>query len=171
MSPRYSYRIVGDGIRNSGPFGLQARSGERETPSVDEGSKVSFVLEIVSASVGAVAMTIGLVVVLIDSAAHALATANGTSTQSHSNDEAVGLSIVGFGLAGIVGGIVLVATNARIGVSQAPLSTSLSTQAGLILPGRSMAFAPRMPAFVDTRREGVPPSVPMLTVPLVGVRF
>jgi len=57
VSTEFSYRIAGDGIRNSRVFSVQPQSGDRETITVDEGSKAAFVAGILGVSVGALTMS------------------------------------------------------------------------------------------------------------------
>jgi hypothetical protein len=119
VSSAFAYRIAGDGIRNSRVFSVHAQAGDRETIDVDEAYTSGLVLGIVSASVGALAMAVGLFVVLVNSLADSL---DGTGT-SNSGGE-TGWVIAGVGLAGVIGGAVAIANNARTGVTPGVASSS-----------------------------------------------
>ena len=90
VSPKFEYRIAGDGIRSSRAFSLSAHDGGRETLTVDEGSKSGFVLGIVSASVGGLVMVIGLFVVLVNATARLVDTSTGTSSTGDTSGENLG---------------------------------------------------------------------------------
>jgi len=173
VSTEFSYRIAGDGIRNSRVFSVQPQSGDRETITVDEGSKAAFVAGILGVSVGALTMTIGLLVLLAESIATGLE--DGSDTQDRSN-EALGAGLAGLGLAGVVGGSVAIATNARTGVTQG----AVSSQGASLSPAGSAGAAavaglqgPLNHAFEEGHRDsawaGALP--PLVGVPLFGGRF
>ena len=162
----YSYRIGGAGIRNSRPFGLVDENGKRHTLYVDEASKTGFALGIVGVSVGALAATIGLLVVLVGEGEGALSS-NGITRQDGSSAEEIGGAIAAIGLGALVGGIVLIATNAHTGVSQTPPATST----GLALRPPSIALGPslRLPVLRAARTEAL--AAPMVSVPLFSGAF
>jgi hypothetical protein len=165
VSARYTYRIGGPGIRNSGPFGLTAPDGSRETLTVDEASKPSFVLGIVGVSLGSVVMSVGLVVVLLNAAVDATDSAF-NSTPDNGNGEAIGWTVAGVGLAALVGGIVLIATNARSGVQQAPAGGSAARPA----PLASGTLPPwRFPTHEARADENLVPRA--TSVPIFSARF
>lgn len=169
VSPQYEYRIAGDGIRNSRVFTLSAGAGEHETLTVDEGSRGSFALGIVSASVGGLVMVIGLVVVLANAAARLVDGSNGASTSGDRGGETLGWGISAVGLAGIIGGIVLIASNSKSGVTQSSASS----------PGGGLTLTPGAPmiGFRDAFRDGARESIlkgafaPAVGVPIFGGRF
>ena len=163
---RYTYRIAGAGLRNSGPFGLSVQKGERETLNVDEGSKAGFVLGIVGASVGSFAATIGLLVVLLNAIVESADAIS--STPNDGNGEAVGWTITGVGVAALVGGIVLMVTNARTGRSQTPAAVPRAAAPIALGPWRLPAtgtFGIRH----EARGETLAP--PTLSAPLFSVAF
>ena len=159
MSPQYDYRISGDGIRSSRVFSLSARGGEHETLTVDEGSRGGFVLGIVSASVGGLVMVIGLFVVLANATASLVDGSNGVSNSPDRSGETLGWGISAVGLAGIIGGVVLIASNARSGVNQS------STSSVGLLP--SNPWTP-VPAFRDALPKA---AFAPIGVPLFGGSF
>jgi hypothetical protein len=176
VSPAFAYRIAGDGIRNSRVFSLHGQDGDRETIDVDEGSTSGFVLGIVSVSVGAFAMAVGLFVVLINSLSDTL---DGGNT-SNSGEE-TGWVISGIGLAGVIGGAFAIATNARTRVAPgvAPGAAPPSPAAWL-LPGGGPIEAPGFTggwkdAILDARRGAGPgralPPVVGVGIPLFGGTF
>ncbi len=161
VSPQYDYRISGDGIRSSRVFSLSARGGEHETLTVDEGSRGGFVLGIVGASVGGVVMIVGLFVVLVNATANLVDQTTGGSPNRSGEDLGWGISAVG--LAGVIGGVVLLASNSKSGVTQSSASSVGS------LP--SNPWAP-VPAFRDALRESIPKAAfAPIGVPLFGGSF
>jgi hypothetical protein len=166
----FSYRIGGEGIRNSRVFSLHPTSGNRETIDVDEGSKAGFVLGIVGASVGSMALVTGLLVVLINSVTDSL---DGGGTPDRSGQE-VGFAFIGVGLAGVIGGAVAIATNARTKLAEGP-----AAQGASLLPPGGWALAPGAAGgalksvFPATMRDvaldrALPPAV---GIPLFGGTF
>ena len=164
VSPQFEYRIAGDGIRNSRVFSLSARGGEHESLSVDEASRSGFVLGIVSASVGTLVMFIGLLVVLVDAAA-SVVYLDTSSANSARSGEALGWGISAVGLAGLIGGVVLIASNARTGVRQ----SGAAAQAGSAPSDGWM----RGPEFQDALRAPTPmgPLARPMGIPIFGGRF
>ena len=163
VSPLYEYRISGDGIRSSHVFSLSAHGGEHETLAVDEGSRSSFVLGIVSASVGGLVMVIGLFVVLVNATASLIQDGSGNVSSGNRNGETWGWGISAVGLAGIIGGVVLLASNSKSGVTQ-----SIAGSATL-LP--STPWTP-IPGFKEAM-QSIPkaPFAPAMGIPLFGARF
>jgi hypothetical protein len=169
VSTEFSYRIAGDGIRNSRVFTL--RGTDHETITVDEGSKAVFAVGIVGASVGLLVTSIGLVVLLLNALSRDLVT-DGSTLRTDNGGETAGITITCVGLAGIIGGVVALATNARTGVTQGSVT---SPAAWLPLGGWASASGSSgamKDAFKDARRDsgtaGLPPT---FGVPLFGGRF
>jgi hypothetical protein len=166
VSTEFSYRIAGAGIRNSRVFNLQSR--DHETITVDEGSKAVFVVGIVGASLGVLVTTVGLFVLLIE------ALSRDVSEQKDDISETPGITITLVGLAGIIGGVVALTTNARTGVMQ---DGSVSSPAAWLPPGgwvsASGTGGALRDALRDARRDpGVAAALPpMLGVPIFGGRF
>jgi hypothetical protein len=170
----YAYRVTGDGIRDSAPFTLSGAANTRETLNVNEASKGGFVLGIVSTAIGGGVLAIGLFVVLIAAASKSIHETDSESTSGDTNAETVGWIMSAAGAAGIVGGIVLIASNSRTRVSQdGPPAPSTGS-------GNSDATTPqwaRVPGlndgFNDSRRRDVlTGSIPAaITVPIFGGHF
>jgi hypothetical protein len=116
----FSYRIAGDGIRNSRVFSLHAESGDRENLTIDESSSSAFVVGIVVASLGGAAIFVGSFVVVIGSIQTGLESVSG-SPENHGT-ETLGLGIMALGLAAIMGGVVAIVSSARTGVAPGPVS-------------------------------------------------
>jgi hypothetical protein len=177
VDTRFSYRIAGDGIRNSRVFSLSAQS-DRETITVDEGSKAGFVAGILGVSVGSVVMVTGFFVLLVNALSGLGADGGGTPGGGSANTEAIGWAISGAGLAGIIGGTVAIVSNARTGVTQG----AVTSQAGSLpswLSSPSTLEPSSAPGYAskdvsrDARRDAgwaaaLPPAV---GVPLFGGRF
>jgi hypothetical protein len=162
VSSEFSYRIAGDGIRNSRVFNLHAESGDRETLTIDESSKSAFVAGIVVASLGGATALVGTFVALVGSLEAGIQSL-GTSEVDHSTETA-GLGIVIVGLAGAIAGAVVIASNARTGVTP----RSVSAAAGWITPvGRTSE------ARTNARRDGPWAAAfpPVAGVPLFSGHF
>jgi hypothetical protein len=170
VSSAFAYRISGDGIRNSRVFSIHAQAGDRETIDVDEASTAGFVLGIVSVGVGSFVMAVGLFVVLINSLAD---TVGGGST-SNSGEE-TGWLISGIGLAGVIGGAVAIATNARTKVAPgvAPSSPAAWLLSGGAAIGASGFTGGWRDAILDARRGAGPGRAmpPIVGIPLFGGTF
>jgi hypothetical protein len=115
------YRIAGDGIRPSRAFGIQAEPGQHVVITVSAGSRGALAGGITLVSVGAVAILVGLSVVL----AGALVSCENTDlfTGACEGGSGTGLETAGAiisvaGVAILVGGIVLLASNARTSAVQ-----------------------------------------------------
>jgi hypothetical protein len=167
LPAQVGYRIVGDGIRDSSDFELSAQAGERQTLTVDEGSRGGFVLGLVGTIAGGVAIGVGLLVVAIAALSRAVDGDNGSPTQGDANAETAGWVISGAGTAGLVGGIVLLVSNGRTRVAQG----SAAAPPAAWLPSSSdwaHVAGPR-----DTRRDvqwvGTLPQI--ASVPLFGGSF
>jgi hypothetical protein len=165
LPAQVGYRIVGDGIRDSSDFELSAQGGERQTLTVDEGSRGGFVLGLVGTIAGGIAIGVGLVVVFI--AAVSRAVADDSEKQGDANAETAGWVISGAGTAGLVGGIVLLVSNGHTRVAQG----SAAAPAAASLPSSSdwaHVTGPR-----DTRRDvqwvGTLPQI--ASVPIFGGHF
>jgi hypothetical protein len=169
VSTEFSYRIAGAGIRNSKVFTLQSR--DHEILNVDEGSKTIFVVGIVGASVGLLVTTVGLFVLLVEALSRDLN--EGSTLQNSGVSETPGITITCVGLAGIIAGVVGLATNARTGVTQG----SVSSPDAWLPPGgwvsASGTGGALRDAVRDARREpGVAAALPpMLGVPIFAGRF
>jgi hypothetical protein len=165
----YSYRVTGEGIRDSAPFTLSGAANSRETVNVNEGSKGGFVLGIVSTAVGGGVLVIGLFVVLIAAASRSIDSTDGVSTSGDTGAETVGWIMSAAGTAGLVGGIVLIVSNARTRVSQdsGPATTTGTSNGGATSPEWA-----RIPGLNDNRRDVLTGSIPAaVTIPLFGGRF
>jgi hypothetical protein len=177
VDARFSYRIVGDGIRNSRVFSLSTQS-DRETITVDEGSKAGFVAGILGVSVGSVVMVTGFFVLLVNALSGLGADGDGTPGGGSANTEAIGWAVSGAGLAGIIGGTVAIVSNARTGVTQGAVSSqagslpSWLSSPSTLEPSNPPGYASK-DVFGDARRDAawaaaLPPAV---GVPLFGGRF
>ncbi len=144
----FTYRIGGDGIRNSKPFSVH---GDREALNVDEGSTSGLVFGIVGVSVGGLSLLVGCFVLLINGAVRAV----DGSTSANSEAEGIGIGMVGIGLAGVVAGAYAIGTNARTHVTQ---GTPASPSAWL-------------PTLQDTRRDVAWTRPPMVGIPIFGGHF
>jgi hypothetical protein len=172
----FSYRIAGDGIRNSRVFTLHSQGSDRETISVDEGSKGAFVGGILGASVGLLFLSIGLVVLLVNAAASEINGAEGGSGQGDGSTESVGVAFSVLGLVGMIAGVVVLASNARTKVTQGSAAspaawlppTGWASAAGVL--GVNGAFKD---AFKDARRDSgwAAALPPMIGVPLFRAQF
>jgi hypothetical protein len=162
LSSEFSYRIAGDGIRNSRVFALHAQSGDREILTIDESSKSAFVGGIVATSLGGTAVIVGSLVFILGSLEAGIQGAFGS--QDDSGTETVGLGILVLGVAGIIGGVVAMVSNARTGVTpgRAAPAAAWPTPVGLASdalrgPRRDTPWAAAVP--------------PMTGVPLFSGRF
>ncbi len=172
----FSYRIGGEGIRHSRVFTLHSQGSDRQTLTVDEGSKAAFAGGIVGASVGVLFVSIGLVVLLLNAAEGAINSTEGGSGQSSGNTETVGVAFSVLGLVGIIAGVVVLASNARTKVTQGSAAspaawlppTGWASAAGV--PGVNGAFKD---AFKDGRRDAgwAAALPPMIGVPLFRAHF
>lgn len=119
-------RIAGDGIRNSKPFMLNARAGERVELVVNTGTRGGFVGGIVLTSVGPVVSLIGAVVLVAASQVDQLNAETSIGTvQQQSNTggaKAVGVVLVIGGIAMTIGGILMLTGNAHTHVQEEPMS-------------------------------------------------
>jgi hypothetical protein len=173
VSTAFSYRVGGEGIRNSRVFSLHPANGSRETVDVDEGSKAGFVLGIVGVSVGSAALFVGLIVVLVSSITESF---DGGESPDRSGQQA-GLAILGVGLVGVIGGAVAIATNARTKVTEGPASQGASLPAGAwaFAPGASGALKSAFQdAYPDKSRRDIALDralPPMVGIPLFGGSF
>ena len=107
-----AYRVTGS-MRASKTFALAARAGERVVLEIDPSSRGAFAGGIVLLSVGGATFLLSGLVYLVASAADAISGGvSGVKTGS--------LAGMGIGVAGVAGGIVLIATNGSSGVDQRP---------------------------------------------------
>jgi hypothetical protein len=167
LPAQVGYRIVGEGIRDSGDFELSTQAGERQTLTVREGSPRGFVLGIVGTVAGGIAVVAGLMVVFIAALPRVAGEGDSTLTQADINAETAGWVISGVGTAGLVGGIVLLASNGRTRVAQGPAGAPSAAW----LP--SSSDWAHVPGPRDARRDvpwaGTLP--PIASVPIFGGQF
>ena len=162
VSSEFSYRIAGDGIRNSRVFTLHAENGDREILTIDESSSSAFVAGIIVTSVGGAAIFVGAFVVAIGSIQTGLESLSGS--QEDHGTETAGLGIMAVGLAAVIGGVVTIVSNARTGVTPG----SVSPPAGWLTPMVRTSDAR------SERRRDAPWGAsfpPMTSVPLFGGHF
>jgi len=153
-----SYRIVGDGVRGSRPFMLAGQNGDRVVLDVDTASKGGFVGGIVLISLGAPFIVIGGFTLLIVAALNSDSAYHDTGTA-----EAVGWTMFGGGIAGLVTGIVLVSGNSSTKVQQSLDAPKAAAWLAGFGAGRTEARN-RLPTFhEDTTAVGIPkaPVVPL----------
>lgn len=129
------YRVAGGGMRASRPFQLEGGAGSRINVTVSPASTAWFVTGIVLIPVGGLTMLVGGLVGLVGDAV-------GDSSASSSG----GIAFL-VGVAGLVGGIVLVVSNGRSSVTQ----EVSAAQARLLLQGDAWK---RVPAWRDRAAEG-----------------
>lgn len=151
-----TYRMVGGGMRNSGAFRLAGAPGDRVVLVVDPASRGAFVGGIVLISVGSPVMLIGGMVLMV------VAIANAVGDKNTGTTEAVGWTMLGGGLAGLITGIVLLAGNSRTKVEQSLAARSAAWMAR----GQASNDAwKRLPTFVDVPKPmpNAPMAVPLFT--------
>jgi hypothetical protein len=159
MPAGYPYRVVGSGLKASGDFTLHAQDGEHDALEIHGASKAWFVIGAIAIPLGLVVGYIGLLVGAIGSLASTTDPATGNTTADHV--AGVGWTMFGLGAAAAIGGLVLVVTNWKTGVSQ-----QVGTHTGLLLPD---GWA-RLPTWRDaTPEQRALPA--MLGIPLVNGRF
>jgi hypothetical protein len=162
LSVAYSYRVAGDGIRNSVPFALDAPPGQHEILHVSEGDKAGFVYGIVATAGGGAATVAGLLMVILG----AYSKAETESVGDVPGDQQVitaGLITGALGAALVVGGLALTLSNARSTVSPA-----IAAQAWI--PARAPQRAGAT-GFRDGRREIALAMPPLVDFPIFGGSF
>jgi hypothetical protein len=121
-----SYRIAGHTVKQSGVFRLHGQQGDHVTVNVTGGSKAWLVVGIVITPVAGVVTLTGLLMGLVGSVGRAAASYSGcyggTTCAAASASTNGSLATTGWitalvGAAATVGGIVLIANNAKTGVS------------------------------------------------------
>lgn len=153
-----SYRISGQGIRNSAQFKLNARPGDHLVLDVNASSKGAFVGGIVVAGVGVVVLLVGAMVVLtvaaMDSADSAAGLSNSTNDGSANT---VGWVMVAGGAAATLVGVLVLANNTRSKVDQATATPRPRNDAWLRVPqwhedkaGQALPKAVGVPLFQTT---------------------
>ncbi|WP_394822626.1 hypothetical protein [Pendulispora albinea] len=152
-----SYRIVGDGVRNSRAFQLAGQNGDRVVLDVNTASKGGFAGGIVLISVGSPFILIGGLTLLI------VAAVNGSGHQNTGNAATIGGIMLGGGVASLVIGLVLVTGNSSTKVDQslggpAPKAAWLS---GLEMAKTEPA---RSPIFRDDTSTASLPKAPMVPI-------
>jgi len=157
------YRISGEGIRPSRPFGIQAPPGQRVTLSVVTGSRAGYSGGLALTSVGSAAVVVGLFVVLFG----ALGTCDsfGNCTPADGGVETAGLVITLAGVAVLVGGIILVASNSRSRATQT--IGELVPQA----PARPETAWLRAPLWHDAIRESAAGQPKSIGIPIFSHSF
>jgi hypothetical protein len=116
----YWYRIVGNGIKTSKEFSLEAPTGGHETITVNGANKTWFIIGVIAMPVGGIVAYIGLLVGLVGSIGSTTSTAVGDTQSKQISDStaATGWTMLGIGAAAAVGGLILTIANWRTGVSQ-----------------------------------------------------
>jgi hypothetical protein len=157
FSVRYRYRIAGKGINDSVSFSLNHQAGGRVRLTVNEVARIWVNLGITGVSAGGAALMFGAIFAALGAAVD--------EGSGIGRLQATGLALAGVGLAGVVGGIVLIARNARSGVAQTPLTGSQSSASNPSITWQ----AARLALDPGDRREA--PAPPTLSVPLFGATF
>jgi hypothetical protein len=159
-----SYQVNGDGIRSSSPFQLGAPPGGRVTLAVSPAWTGSFVFGIVLIPIGATASIAGAFVVALAPLASAGGSDPSAPPPSDSSALTLGWSLVGLGAVALVGGVLLIASNASTSVQQQVSSTVPTTLASQGDPWR----------LVPQWRESAPEDAAMpraMEAPVWSVRF
>jgi hypothetical protein len=109
------YRITGDGVRPSRAFPIEAAPGQHVTISVSAASRGAFGAGVALSSLGAVAVGIGLVILVVGAVGTTSCDINGfcTNNPPNSSVETAGAVVALAGAGVMVGGIVLMVSNAR----------------------------------------------------------
>jgi hypothetical protein len=159
-----TYRIAGNGTRNSHVFHLSAsRPGDRIIIAVNPASKGGFVGGIILASIGAPIFLLGGFVLLIVAAVDASSRSAQTGPA-----KAVGWTMFGLGAAGIIGGIVLIANNSSTGVDQ--FNEAAKPAKAAFLPGSDVwKRGPLFPLAEDDKNNPAPAHA--VAVPIFTGRF
>ncbi|MDB4998785.1 MAG: hypothetical protein JWM74_6217, partial [Myxococcaceae bacterium] len=158
------YRIGGSGVRNSKPFRLLAKDGDRLNLTADVSTTTAFGIGITLATVSAIVGTISYYGLVI-------ASSSGSSYSGHRNDGAVGLfALTMLGSAGVgTAGLVMTVVNEKSGVKQ-----SVGTSSGVASSTKPRASEPdRIPAWTSMgsaapAQRGAPIA---MSVPLLGGTF
>jgi hypothetical protein len=153
------YRITGGGMKSSRVFHLAGHTGDHETVTVSPGSKGWLVVGIVLLPIAGLTMFVGLIAGLVGSFAEAAGDRNGAGLASG------GWTAFGVGTAALIGGIVLIVSNAKTGISQ----DVQAAQTGLLLRSDAWKNVPR-PTWKEASPldKALPPVVGM---PLLTGRF
>jgi hypothetical protein len=164
LSNAKDYRITGGGMKNSAVFNLRGQQGDHETVTVSSASKAWFVVGIVLVPVGGLVTLVGLMVGLVGSLVSTAATSP-SDRVSGDNMAHAGWITAGIGVAALVGGIVLIVSNARTSAAQ----DVASAQTGLLLQSDAWKRMP-MPTWKDaSSTEKSLPSI--VSVPVLNGRF
>jgi hypothetical protein len=166
----YSYRIAGDSIRTSSPFTIDPQQGGRQTLVVSEASRGAFVLGIVGMGVGAGGIVVGLSVAFVGAVGAGLSEHGTSAYQSDRNIETAGWVVTGIGAAAVAGGLVLLLTNVRTGVSQGPTTSQGASAA----PPRVSTSLPPAPFATSGERLRDPMAAampPVVGFPVFGATF
>jgi hypothetical protein len=130
-----TYRIGGTGVRNSAPFHLNARPGDRLILDVNTASKGAFVGGIVVAGAGVLVLLVGAMVLFtvatVDTADNAEGIANPSSDGSANT---IGWVMVAGGAAAVVVGVLVLTSNTHSKVDQTPASQRPRNDAWLRVP-------------------------------------
>jgi hypothetical protein len=157
------YRVTGSGIRESASFRLSGASGSHITLEVKAGSKVRAAVGIALVPTGILAMASGVALVLIGGMDEGGGSDPLGEPPAYNTLAVPGWTTFGLGAAALIGGIVLIATNASTSVIQ----QSASPQTGLLLPVVGWRLVP-------TWREAMPEEKalpPVVGMPLWTGRF
>jgi hypothetical protein len=154
------YRIVGEGIRPSRAFAIEANPGQHVVMSVSAASRAGFSAGLALSSVGGAAVVVGLVV-LFYGAFGACQTTDAfgdcLATQADPGVETVGAVISIAGVAILVTGIILMASNARThAVQSVSVADLLPTP-----PARPETAWLRAPMWHDSTKESTGFARPM----------
>ncbi len=112
------YRIKGRAIRSSRPFHLEARPGERLEIRVNGGAIGGLVGGIILVTTGPVVGLVGVGLLIVASAESSSSGVSSNPSDGGSSARDVGVVLAAGGLLMTVGGIVMLANNARTHVSQ-----------------------------------------------------
>lgn len=154
-----AYRLAGSGVRASRSFKLAGKPGDHVVISADPSSKGAFAGGIVLISVGVPVFVIGMFVELVVGLVNLGSRATGEYDDT-SGAQIVGLSMMGLGAAGVITGIVLIATNGSTHLDQTVGPPDAKKAAAL-----GTDFFKRGPAWKDHDGPKLPPmqSVPLFT--------
>ncbi len=158
------YRISGEGVRPSRPFGLGAAPGQRVIITASGASRGAFAGGVALTTVGTAAVIIGLVVLLVGAAGTCDAF-SGVCTGSSSGAETAGAVISIAGAAAMVGGIILMASNART------RTTQIVAQALPPAPDRPQTAWLRAPIWHESPRESASGLPKTVGIPLLSHSF
>jgi hypothetical protein len=117
------YRVTGPGIRDSAAFRLSAATGSHIALDVQAASTVQAGAGMVLVPAGILAMITGVVVVVVGAMSEGGGSDALGEPPDHNTLAVPGWTTFGLGAAAVIGGIALLATNARTSVVQRSVST------------------------------------------------